>query len=228
VFLLIYKHETLTNTSLLTISLRQKDLPSFFFGYDWHWRAEDTCVGRGKCSTTVWPRNVKKMQDDVSRTLFTILPARFAFVGGTCAREQIRKFLDSTVAIQRRTLMVPISSVPNATLEFDLLIKAGKPVRIIVYASHPSVAWFEGQRRPGIRTQEPRIQTLNFEAASIFVLWVLGKPHDSISFQLHPSSNHPRNIHHPVLEMRQYLKLETSQKIMLNENQLSTVFLHWA
>lgn len=48
------------------------------FGYDWHWRAEETMSKRGVCSATKWPPAVKQLHDDLSSSLFTTLPGRFA------------------------------------------------------------------------------------------------------------------------------------------------------
>jgi hypothetical protein len=34
----------------------------FLYGYDWHWRAEETCIGRGNCSAAKWPQAVKRVE----------------------------------------------------------------------------------------------------------------------------------------------------------------------
>jgi hypothetical protein len=75
----------------------------FLFGYDWHWRAEETMSKRGVCSATKWPQTVKQLHDDLSSSLFTTLPGRFALLGGRCARQHVRKLLRSS-GMRRRTL----------------------------------------------------------------------------------------------------------------------------
>jgi hypothetical protein len=72
----------------------------FLYGYDWHWRAEETFIGRGNCSAAKWPQAVKRLHGGLSSSLFTMLPSRFALAGGVCAREHVRKFLDSSPTAQ--------------------------------------------------------------------------------------------------------------------------------
>lgn len=83
-----------TSYTIRTLEAKGHDT-DFPFGYDWHWRKEKTCIGRGECSTAKWPQALKSLHDGFSSSLFAILPARFAFVGGACARKHVRNFLDT-------------------------------------------------------------------------------------------------------------------------------------
>ena len=77
------------------------------------------CIGRGNCSAVKWPLAVKRLRDGLSFSLFAMLPSRFALVAGACAREHVRKFLDSSSAAQRHSLSVPINPTAGLNVEFS-------------------------------------------------------------------------------------------------------------
>ncbi|KAL9110154.1 MAG: hypothetical protein Q9227_005213 [Pyrenula ochraceoflavens] len=141
----------------------------FLYGFDWHWRAEETCIGRGNCSAAKWPQDVKILHDSMSASLFTTLPSRFALVGGDCARRHVRKVLDSSSTMERRSLSVPIDSASGMDVEFDFVFEHGGMRRIIAYTFHPSTIYFEDP-------DGARACSVQIEAASNFILWLLGKP----------------------------------------------------
>jgi len=108
-----------TSYTIRTLEAKGHDT-DFLFGYDWHWRKEKTCIDWGECSTAKWPQALKSLHDSFS-SLFTILPDRFAFVGGACARKHVRNFLDTLSAVQRRSLSTLISPSAGIQSELDLV-----------------------------------------------------------------------------------------------------------
>jgi len=71
----------------------------FLYGFDWHWRAEEICVGRGRCSAA---KMASKLEMSTRRLLFFTLEfAAFSLCLGwwrmrqnTCA--EIHRFFDSS------------------------------------------------------------------------------------------------------------------------------------
>jgi len=159
-----------TTFSIQTLAVKGYST-DFLSGFDWHWRAEETCVGRGRCSAAKWPQNLKCLHDDFSSSILNLLPSRFALVGGKCAKIHVRKSIDSSTAAQRRSFSVLVNSAPGLNLEFDLILVDEKVNRIITYVNHPPAIYFENPNSLGL-------SSIQLEAASNFILWLLGKPHD--------------------------------------------------
>lgn len=97
----------------------------FLYGFDWHWRAEETCVGRGRCSAAKWPQSLKCLHDDF-------------------------KSIDSSTAAQRRSFSVLVNSTLGLNLEFDLILVDEKVNRIVTYVNHPSAIYFENPNGLGL------------------------------------------------------------------------------
>lgn len=191
----------------------------FLYGFDWHWQAEETCIGRGHCSAAKWPPDVKILHDSMSASLFTTLPSRFALVGGDCARRHVRKVLDSSSTMERRSLSVPIDSASGMDVEFDFVFEHGGMRRIITYIFHPSTIYFED---PG----GARSCSVQIEAASNFILWLLGKPHDPIAVQkLSTERVFDGHKAAPISEMRRYMALEKKEQKVLDEAGYHRAFL---
>ena len=195
----------------------------FLYGYDWHWRAEETCIGRGNCSAAKWPQAVKRLHDGLSSSLFVMLPSHFALVGGVCAREHVRKFLDSSSAAQRHSLSVPINPVAGLNVEFDLIFEDKGLSRIITYVYHHlSAVYFEN-------SNGPRSCSVQIEAASNFILWLLGKPHDPIAIQRRTIEGALNGFNAaPISEMRRYVALEKKEQKVLDQAGYLLEFLSWA
>ena len=52
--------------------LEEKGLSGdFCFGFDWHWRAEDTFHGRTECPVHKWSRDLKTLHHSVSSDILT-------------------------------------------------------------------------------------------------------------------------------------------------------------
>lgn len=165
----------LSSFTIQTLAAKGYD-PDFCYGYDWHWRAEETCVGRGTCSTRTWPQAVKNLHDSISASLFKTLPSRFALIAGTCARQHVQKMLDSSPEFYRCNVAVALDGTKEPGVEFDLVFKNGNLRRINTYIPHPSTVWWDNQ---DLRTSS----SAQIDAGSNFILWLFGKPYHPTTMQ---------------------------------------------
>ena len=107
-------------------------------------------------------------------------------------------------------------------VEFDLVFEHGGMRRIIAYIYHPSTICFEDLG--GARSCSVQI-----EAASNFILWLLGKPHDPIAVQkLLTERVFDGHKAAPISEMRRYMALEKREQKVLDEAGYHRAFLSWA
>lgn len=193
----------------------------FLYGYDWHWRAEETCIGRGKCSASKWPQALKNLHDRFSFSLFTILPSRFALIGGICAREHIRRILNSSAAVIRRTLSLSIDLTTGLQVECDLIFQNKTLIRIIIYIYHPSAIYFESQK-------ESKPCALQVEAASNLILWLLGQAHNPVSIQkLVGKGSRYHRYAAPLSDIHHYIALEKQLNRILDQTEYLNEFLDW-
>ena len=154
----------------------------------------------------------------MSASLFTMLPCRFALIGGDCARRHVSKVLESSLAIKRQSLSVPINTDADLIVESDLIFKARGLSRIITYIHHPSAICFEP---PGAASYSVQI-----EAASNFLLWLLGKPHDSVAIQRTATDGAFKGHKGaPIVAMRRYAALEKKEQKVLNKVEYHSAFL---
>lgn len=65
----------------------------FAYGYDWHWRGEETWNGRTTCPTREWNKDLRMLHDECSAHLLEILSMPFLITGLGCARDGLRKYL---------------------------------------------------------------------------------------------------------------------------------------
>lgn len=196
--------------------------PDFCYGYDWHWRAEETCVGRGTCSTRTWPPAVKTLHDSISSSLFKKLPSRFALIAGTCTRQHVQKMLDSSPDFYRCNVAVALNGTKEPGVEFDLVFKNGNLCRINTYIPHPSAVWWDNQDS---RTSSSAL----IDAGSNFVLWLLGKPYHSTTMQEQKAIVGSYQFNQaPMSDLKWYMALERKEHKILDETEYHFGFLHWA
>lgn len=101
---------------------------AFMFGFDWHWRAEESPMGRGSCPTTSRKKSVESLHDEFSADVLAPLPLPFNTVFGECARKHYER---APIRGQRRLLTLPV--FPGTNLAFALHFNAGKMKRMTVY-----------------------------------------------------------------------------------------------
>jgi len=65
----------------------------FTFGYDWHWRAEETFQGRTTCPTERWSRDLRALHSKLSTDILEILPLPFLITGSSCTRKNLCRTL---------------------------------------------------------------------------------------------------------------------------------------
>lgn len=143
---------------------------AFTFGFDWHWRAEDSPMGRGSCATTSWKKSVKSLHDKFSADVLALLPLPFNVVFGECAPKHYER---APIRGQRRLFPVPV--FPGTNLAFALHFNAGKMKRMTVFIEHPATVFFG--RPPGAN------HSVRIHVALTFLLWLLRKEHDRYAFQ---------------------------------------------
>ncbi|KAF2669841.1 hypothetical protein BT63DRAFT_454022 [Microthyrium microscopicum] len=197
--------------------------PDFFFGYDWHWRGERSCIGRGKCHATSWPGALKDLNDGFSCYLLNVLPAPFVLIGGTCPRESLRITMKPFHGIRLLSLSVPFCPSTGLELDFDLLFNGENLKHVILYSPHPSASYFE-------HPTAFQANALRLDAACNFILWLLAKSYNPFSFQQRESvTPFSTRSAAPITQMRLYCAREkaqkgTSQKLL----EYDPDFLAWA
>ena len=168
----------------------------FAFCYDWHWRAEESIRDRGVCPTIGWKKSVRKLHDDFSVCLLSMVNFRFLIVGGSCARSHYR----NVPSKKRQELLIPL--VPDLELKHDLEFGDQSLKRIVAYLDHPSSIYFNNT----IGFTAPSLQ---LDAGSNLFLWLLGRPHDPVAFQSffdEQGFRRPRAA--PLSDMWSYLRRE--------------------
>ena len=151
-------------------AMTQKGLShDFAFFYDWHWRAESSARGRGRCPATKWSKSLRSLHDALSSDLLDILPLPLLVVAGDCAKSHYRKTLSS----KTRRLNVRVSS--ETILEFDLDFNVDGLRRITGYMIHPSAIYFPPTIHPG--------RTLCQDAVLNFFLWLVGQKSEKDTFR---------------------------------------------
>lgn len=201
-----------------TIQLLQKKGVSenFTFGYDWHWRAEETFHGRTSCPAKKWSRDLRDVHDAMSRDILTILPLPFLITASSCARENVRKTLGS----ESRSLEIPIA-FPTGILKFDLDYQFGTLRRIIGHIHHPSAGFFASQ-------QTRQSMAAQIDAGLNLFLWILGKPYDPSSFAREYAHGRPHSSKQaPLAEMYAYARKERETDTILAVQEYAPPFLSW-
>ena len=136
----------------------------------------------------------------------------------TCA--EIHSY--SSTAAQRRSFSVLVNSAPGLNLKFDLILVDEKVNRIITYVNHPSAIYFENPNSLGL-------SSIQLEAASNFILWLLGKPHDPTIIQRRNAGmSFNKIIAAPISDMRRYMSLEKKDQRILHHSEYLDQFLSWA
>lgn len=130
----------------------------------------------------------------------------FCTVGGKCARQHVQKYLDSSSAIQRRSISGAVISAAGVNVEFDLTFEDERLNRIITYIYHPSVGYFE-------KPIELRSCFISIGTASKFLLWPLGKSHNALAIQRQKIERaFGRFYAAPISDMRRYMALEKHEQ----------------
>lgn len=190
----------------------------FTFCYDWHWRAEASMYGRGRCSTNAWSVALQKLHNEMSASLLSLLGFRFLIVGGACPRKHYLK----TPSYSRKILELPLTSDTN--LEFALEFNADALQRITVFADHPSAMFLSN-------TKGRQSACWKLEACSNLFLWLLGRPHDSFAMRALHSKCVPSRGFAPISEMWLYVQAEQNahdaERIM-SSAEYDASFLGWA
>lgn len=144
--------------------LEEKGLSGdFCFGFDWHWRAEDTFHGRTECPVHKWSRDLRTLHHSVSSDILEILPLPFIISASSCTRKNIRK----TLSKEAKCLEIPFAP-PVGVLRFDLDFINGALRRIILHVHHPCAGFFAG------KTKKP-IMAMQIDAGIDFMLWLTGQ-----------------------------------------------------
>ena len=152
----------------------------------------------------------------MSASILDILNLRLILVGGSCAKTHYRKI----PCPGRRTLSVPL--IPGMMLEVDLEFSGQSLRRIVAFTDHPSAIYLAN-------TADSTAISLKLEAASNFLLWLLGRPHDPIAIQRLAREKTFRHFAAaPFVEMRRYLRIEKSSKRVLSPGEYDKSFLSWA
>ena len=199
-------------------ALTAKGLSSeFVYGFDWHWRAEESArrPGRSSCPARAWPLAKRSLHDALSSEILEILSLPWLIVGGACAKENYRR----TLSHNSRLLSLSLS--PTVNIEFELDIRETSVKRITTYVPHPSSGFFH----PSFSSNYAVILDANIS----FFLWLHGKE-DTRSFFTATQSTIMKGIPGaaPLQELYSYRQREYTLGRKLAENEYKSSFLIWA
>jgi hypothetical protein len=189
----------------------------FTFGYDWHWRAEETFDGRTTCPAKRWSRDLWALHSKVSTDILEILPLPFLITGSGCTRENLCRNLSKAT----KRLEIPIVP-PIGVLKLDLDFRHGTLRRMIVHIHHPSAGFFANAKsKPGMAVQ--------IDAGLNFFLWLTGRKYDADSFGRAYSRRCPRSRKAaPLAEMYAYVRKESKEQRLLHLAEYAPCFRSWA
>ncbi|KIV95841.1 hypothetical protein PV10_03447 [Exophiala mesophila] len=189
----------------------------FVFGFDWHWRAEETArrPGRSTCPTRVWASEKRLLHDKLSSDILNILDLPWLIVGGSCAKSSYQRTLLPT----SRLTTLSLSSTIN--IEIELEFGTDHLRRITLYIPHPSSGFFH----PSYASTYATI----LDAGISFFLWIQCKD-DRVGFFTATKSVTLRGIPGaaPLQELYQYRQREEVLGRALTENEYQATFLIWA
>jgi hypothetical protein len=198
--------------------LEEKGLSGdFCFGFDWHWRAEETFHGRTDCPTHKWSRDLKALHHIVSSDILEILPLPFIISASSCTRKNIRK----TLSKQAKYLETPIA-LPVGVLRFDLDFRNGALRRVILHIHHPCAGFFAG------KTKESGM-AMQIDTGIDFMLWLTGQKYALNAFSREYSQSVPRlRKAAPLAEMYAYVRKEREEHRLLKLEEYAPCFRNWA
>ena len=109
---------------------------SFTFGFDWHWRVEGTCVGRGKCPLTAYLSKVQTLHDQISLHMLRTPPMPFFAIGDDCTA----RGYDNTP--NARGLNIDVAFDPSMrSLSLRLEFDGNDVKRMIRFVPHLERSW---------------------------------------------------------------------------------------
>jgi hypothetical protein len=191
--------------------------PEFIYGFDWHWRAEESARRPGKtaCPTKRWPIAKRSIHDEFSRELLELLPLPWLIIGGSCAKDSYRR----TLSPLAKQVLVPLSETVNLQIELDIQENGIK--RIAIYVPHPSSGFFQPSSSSNYG--------IVLDASISFLLWLQYKEGNSSVFTT-TMSTIPRGVPSaaPFAELYSYRKRETNLGRKLTEHEYQPAFLSWA
>ena len=199
--------------------------PEIIFGFDWHWRAEDSArAGDDKpsCPAHGWSKAKLSLHNELSDDLLEILPLPWVIVGGRCARKSYGKTLSQRESSRKLSLRLHPAADAEFELEFELDIRENGIRRIIACISHPSAGYYN----PTQATKNAAILDTTFN----FLLWLQARQGASDSFAAARSeirNGVPGAA--PLEELWYYRKLERSRRgEKLARYEFKASFLSWA
>ncbi|KIW13277.1 hypothetical protein PV08_08465 [Exophiala spinifera] len=191
--------------------------PDFIYGFDWHWRAEESMRRHGKtsCPTTRWSTAQRSIHDQFSRELLELLPLPWVLIGGGCAKHSYRRTLSG---LSKQLTMELDDAVK---LEIDLDFQENSIRRIAIYVPHPSSAFIQ----PSSAQRVGR----NLDTSMNFFLWLQhrdGQPNSFTETMLAISRGVPGAA--PFQELYEYRAQERALGRNLTQDEYQPAFLSWA
>lgn len=206
------------NPSSPTIQLlREKGVDEqSIFGFDWHWRAEETFRGRTVCPTLRWTQGLRALHNQMSHQVLDILPLPFVITASSCARDGLRR----TLGDEAKRMDIAVSP-PIGILRFDLDFRSGSLKRIIVHVHHPTAGFFASkQSRPAMAEQ--------IDAGLDLFLWLTGQNFHPNRFGHEYSLKRPVSTRKaPLAGMYAYVRREREERRLLSIAEYNPAFLGW-
>ncbi|KAJ9639175.1 hypothetical protein H2204_003785 [Knufia peltigerae] len=191
--------------------------PEFIYGFDWHWRAEESMrrADQSSCPTRRWPKGLRSLHDRFSSGLLELLPLPWVVIGGGCAKDSYRRTLSGC----SKQLTIQLADAVN--LEIDLNFHGTSLRRIVIYVPHPSSAFFKPSSAYNVGTV--------LDASINFILWLHHRDGNSNNFieTLSLISPGVRSAA-PLGELYGYVARELNLGRNLILDEYKPAFLSWA
>lgn len=186
------------------------------FGFDWHWRAEETFRGRSACPARSWPKALRTIHNNMSCEVLEILPLPFLVTASSCARDNLAAVLGP----KSKRLHLTIKP-PNGMLRLDLDFRSGNLRRIVFHVHHPAAGFFASNlSRPAMAAQ--------IDAGLDLALWVTGKPSQPNLFAQEYALSRPRYSRRaPLADFYAYIRKEREEERILRLDEYEPAFLGW-
>ncbi|KAF2475783.1 uncharacterized protein BDR25DRAFT_379339 [Lindgomyces ingoldianus] len=189
------------------------------FGYDYHWRADDSFHRKARCPALNWSKSLTHLHNQLSLDLLKILPLPFVIAASNCTRDNIQKHMRSRDAVP---LIVELSL--GVRLVFDLDFRGKSLHRIIMYLHHPIAGFFaSNQKRSALGLQLDSGVNLFLELLKI------PHNHDLFTRSYRNQCQRPiRTRRAPIGEMWGYIKQEARESRLLQLSEYTPSFRSWA
>ena len=183
------------------------------FGFDWHWRAEDSARNRGICSASKLSKVLSSLHDSMSSSILDFRPLPFLIVAGSCPKKSYRKPLSD----KAKSIYLIVKAY--STIEFVLDYRSDGLRRITAFMDHPAACYY--------RPKEVIENAISQDAVVNLFLWLLNRRSSRTAFSEVQTSKTSVG-RGGMEELHYYVEVKKKQRRRLEEEEYEPGFLFWA